>query len=272
MIDTLASYDDANNWLSHDNLQGTPGASITAGDFDGNGTLELADVDQLTTELAAGSQNIDFDVDGDQLVSHNDLRHWIEVLKGTVIGDADLSGASDAVDFSVWNNERFTFSSAWSDGDFNADGRVDFRDFNLWNANKFLTAGLAGNSFTIPLSSSRELLDRRQPRAALTNQPTHHDAADIDALFAIAASIPADPRHEITSGQSEPAHDNDTDEETSEELIVPGISHTRRRADWLDRLGDRRHDCRSEITDVAFEAIAHEEDLAGKWKNWLFPR
>jgi hypothetical protein len=54
-----------------------------------------------------------------------------------LIGDANLDGFVDGLDFIVWNENRFTAEAAWCSGDFNADGFVDGMDFILWNENKF---------------------------------------------------------------------------------------------------------------------------------------
>ena len=52
-------------------------------------------------------------------------------------GDADLDGHVDALDFDIWDTNKFVSAAAWSRGDFNADGVVDGQDFIEWNINKF---------------------------------------------------------------------------------------------------------------------------------------
>lgn len=56
------------------------------------------------------------------------------------VGDANLDGLVDGLDFIQWNVHKFTSVAAWCSGDFNADGLVDGLDFVLWNANKFTSA------------------------------------------------------------------------------------------------------------------------------------
>ena len=55
-------------------------------------------------------------------------------------GDADLNSSTDLSDFNVWNANKFTVGTAWTEGDFNGDGRTDLTDFNIWNAFKFTSS------------------------------------------------------------------------------------------------------------------------------------
>ncbi len=119
--------------------------AVPEGDFDSDGDLDCADVDQLTTAIAMGSANLTYDLNGDQRVDLQDLDRWL-MLGGAMNlasgnpylrGDADLDGRVDGADFLVWNQFKFTQNSNWCSGDFNADGFVDGQDFVLWNQNKF---------------------------------------------------------------------------------------------------------------------------------------
>ncbi len=49
-------------------------------------------------------------------------------------GDANGDGAVDGSDFNIWNSNRLTGGSDWSQGDFSGDGFVDASDFNIWNS------------------------------------------------------------------------------------------------------------------------------------------
>ena len=117
-------------------------------DFDNNGTVDCADVNALTGEVAAGSNSTDFDLNGDGSVDLDDLDQWladagaINLPSGGAYlpGDANLDGSVDVSDFNIWNRHKFNDVSRWCSADFNADGFVDVGDFNLWNANKFSSA------------------------------------------------------------------------------------------------------------------------------------
>ena len=86
-----------------------------------------------------------FDLTGDGNVSIADRDEWL-VQAGAanlpsgnafLLGDANLNGTVDGLDFLAWNNNKFTISSAWTGGDFNVDGTTDGLDFLVWNSNKF---------------------------------------------------------------------------------------------------------------------------------------
>ena len=116
---------------------------ILNGDFNGDGAYDCTDVDSLVMEIAAGSNDSDFDLTGDGTVDGADLQAWLAEAGNNNIGapyldgDANLDGVVDVGDFNVWNNGKFTSMAAWCSGDFNADGVVDVGDFNIWNNNKF---------------------------------------------------------------------------------------------------------------------------------------
>lgn len=118
------------------------------GDFNDDGSLGCADIDQLTAAIAANSTELRFDLNDDQQINLQDLDVWL-VLGGALNlpsgnaylrGDANLDGIVDGSDFVIWNQNKFTVNSAWCSGDFNADGVVDGQDFVIWNQNKFMMA------------------------------------------------------------------------------------------------------------------------------------
>jgi hypothetical protein len=116
-----------------------------AGDFDGNGNLDHADVDALIAEMISGSNATGFDLTGDGLVNRDDLNDWVLNRKGTLLGDANLDFGVDVSDFGLWNANKFQFSGQWLAGDFNGDEVTDTSDFNLWNASKFQSADGPGD-------------------------------------------------------------------------------------------------------------------------------
>ncbi len=111
------------------------------GDFDGDGDLDISDVDALSAAIATHSTDLLFDVTGDGQVTFADLQHWILDIKGTLFGDSNLDFVIDGQDFIILELEQIHGRPAcWSHGDFNADGVVDGQDFIIWNTNKFMTA------------------------------------------------------------------------------------------------------------------------------------
>ena len=120
-------------------------------DFNDDGQLDCADVDQLVMEISVGSDNPSFDLTGEGEVNQADLDLWLTAAGAANLdsrnaylkGDANLDGVVDVSDFNRWNTNKFTNVPAWCSGDFNADGVIDVSDFNVWNANKFQSADVS---------------------------------------------------------------------------------------------------------------------------------
>ena len=124
------------------------------GDFNDDGNWDCADIDALTAETAAGTNNLAFDLTGDGFVNGADIAAWL--VEGGAMnpaqtggnpflpGDADLSGAVDGADFIAWNGNKFTASTAWCGGNFDGNGATDGSDFIIWNANKFTSSDAVG--------------------------------------------------------------------------------------------------------------------------------
>jgi hypothetical protein len=110
-----------------------PGSG-TPGDFDGNGTLDASDIDGLSAAVRAGNNPPQYDVTGDGRVDQADRTLWIEDLKKTWIGDADLNGQFGTADFvAVFISGQFEDAtpgnSTWATGDWNGDGDFTTADF-----------------------------------------------------------------------------------------------------------------------------------------------
>jgi hypothetical protein len=156
------------------------------GDFDGNGELDCADVDELTIALAGGSTNPIYDLNGDSLVNNGDLTEWVVNLKGTLMGDANLDFVVDGSDFIAWNDNRFEGGTAWCSGDFNADGFTDGSDFIIWNHNRFQNAippsGLAPT--TAVADSTEPAALQASPKlvsTASSESPPRASQSDVDS-------------------------------------------------------------------------------------------
>lgn len=120
---------------------------VRPADFNADGYVDCADINQLTAAIATGSDQEWFDLTGDGDVTMADRDAWLAAagdengLAGAyLLGDLNLDGFVDGLDFIVWNENKFSASHAWCSGDVNVDGFVDGLDFILWNANKFQTS------------------------------------------------------------------------------------------------------------------------------------
>lgn len=104
---------------------------VGPGDFDGNDILDVRDIDLLTDEVAEPTGQSFFDVNGDRIVDASDRVVWVEDIKGTFFGDANLDGTVDAQDLNlVALNWQRSDATSWAQGDFSGEGKVDATDLN----------------------------------------------------------------------------------------------------------------------------------------------
>ena len=104
------------------------------GDFDNNGLLDAADNDLLS--VALGSNDSSYGLNSDGQITGDDRVVWVEDLKGTYHGDANLDGEFSSCDFvQVFERAEYEDSifcnSGWADDDWNGDGEFDSSDFVL---------------------------------------------------------------------------------------------------------------------------------------------
>ena len=125
-------------------------------DFDGDELCGVLDIDLMFAEgpidvgvSVTTGVNDHFDLNGDGQINLEDRDEWLSQAGYAngfdgpmLLGDANLDGVVDGVDFIAWNNNKFGPSLNWSDADFNGDGFVDGVDFITWNDNKFNVAAV----------------------------------------------------------------------------------------------------------------------------------
>jgi hypothetical protein len=104
------------------------------GDFNGNGALDAADIDALTAEVLAGTNQARFDLNNDQLVNSADRTVWVVDIKKTYFGDANLDGLFGTDDFVAvfvagQYEDGVAANSTWATGDWNGDSEFDTADF-----------------------------------------------------------------------------------------------------------------------------------------------
>ena len=122
-------------------------------DFDADGNCSITDLNAMLAEgpiapgVAVTPQNERFDLTGDGIIDLNDRDEWLAqaaIENGFAspykVGDANLDGVVDGVDFIVWNESKFTQMLLWNRGNFNGDAVNDGLDFILWNANRFTSS------------------------------------------------------------------------------------------------------------------------------------
>ncbi len=104
------------------------GGIVIVGDFNGNGMLDVGDIDILTAESASGENRPLYDLTGDGLVNESDVNTWAKSkeIGYTWIGDANFDGQFNTSDFvqvlGIGKYEQPGAAAVWSEGDWNGDG------------------------------------------------------------------------------------------------------------------------------------------------------
>lgn len=134
-IDVFDSYAGAWGWIGFDTVV-IPGSSTEglAGDFDGDGELGASDIDELSDMILMGTNDAKYDVDGSGTVDAADRTHWVEKLRNTYFGDANLDNEFNSSDFvTVFVAGEYEddepLNSGWAEGDWNGDKDFGSSDF-----------------------------------------------------------------------------------------------------------------------------------------------
>lgn len=106
-------------------------ATAIEGDFNGDGTLDVDDINLLLAESANGTNNLVFDLDSDNAVNKSDVAVWARDLSNTWLGDANLDGEFNTGDLTtVFQAAKFETGEVanWSEGDWTGDLRFGTED------------------------------------------------------------------------------------------------------------------------------------------------
>ena len=103
-------------------------------DFDGNGTCDISDINDLSAVITAGSNDASFDMTGDGVVDQADRDAW-HVATDTLPGDANLDGVVNAPDLNALGGNWQQDVDSWASGDFNGDGAANASDLNIVGGN-----------------------------------------------------------------------------------------------------------------------------------------
>ncbi len=122
--------------IAYGEFEGAPGASP---DFDGNGTVDVNDIDALCSQISSDGNGAAFDLTGDGVVNGDDLASFLEQT-GTVTADFNLDGEVAFSDFLVLSTNFGGTDLTWSQGDVDCNGAVQFADFLTLSANFGATA------------------------------------------------------------------------------------------------------------------------------------
>jgi hypothetical protein len=107
-----------------------------SGDFNNNGVLDADDIDFLSDVARQGTNDPVYDLNSDQLVDQIDRTVWVESLRETYFGDANLDGEFNSGDLvavfqAAEYEDEMDLNSGWASGDWNGDGDFTSRDLVL---------------------------------------------------------------------------------------------------------------------------------------------
>ena len=129
------------------------------GDFSADGSLDVDDLNRLTSAIRTGSTHRQYDIDQSGAVDLADRNYWVTDLKSTWIGDADLDGQVTAADLNALAlNWRATNVTTWAQGDFTGDGIVNASDLNALALNWQSGIATAASPAAVPEPSSITLM------------------------------------------------------------------------------------------------------------------
>jgi hypothetical protein len=111
------------------------GAVAQVSDFNGDGVVDVQDINLLLGEIRSGTDIERFDVTGDGLLNDQDILFVVTSPDqlNSYIGDANLDGEFNSSDLVVvlsggQYEDGVAFNSAWDTGDWNGDGEFDTGD------------------------------------------------------------------------------------------------------------------------------------------------
>jgi hypothetical protein len=114
-----------------DDISLAPLGATFPGDVNGDGAVDVADIDALTQAVFDNSTDLRFDVDGDQAVTADDRLYWIKEIQRTYLGDANLDNefsSSDLVQVFAGGKYELDADAGWGEGDWNGDRRFGSGD------------------------------------------------------------------------------------------------------------------------------------------------
>jgi len=132
------------------------------GDLNGDGLVDVVDVDTLFAHLPSAEP--EYDVNGDGSVTGADADVLVRDLLGSQYGDADLNGCVDHLDYLTVKAALAGMGSpGWAGGDFNGDLHVDGADLDILAAHFGWFAAPAAPPAALPEPATLVLLAALAP-------------------------------------------------------------------------------------------------------------
>jgi hypothetical protein len=135
----------------------------TLGDLNSNGRLDADDIDLLSHAIREQQQDSEYDLNSDGRVDWQDHRFWVENLKRTYDGDANLDGVFNSSDLvAVFGAGQYEDgrdgNSTWVTGDWNGDGDFTSSDLVLAFQEGGYEQGARASVVSVPEPASLALL------------------------------------------------------------------------------------------------------------------
>ncbi len=115
-------------------------AIMVPGDFDGDGIVDIDDIESLIDVIYANGFDASMDFDDNGMIDEEDIIRWVRSLFESHLGDANLDGKVDPTDLSVLGVNWQHALRNWSGGDFHGDGITDRVDLNKQGMNWSLSS------------------------------------------------------------------------------------------------------------------------------------
>ena len=134
-LSPTAYGDFATSWTS---LRRSPGltdfSDRSPGDVNGDGLVDVDDIDQLCAAIHGDTEERRFDLNRDGQIDLSDYRRLIGDILGVDPGDANLDGVFNSSDFvlvfrAAEYEDDVASNSTWAEGDWNCDGEFNTTDF-----------------------------------------------------------------------------------------------------------------------------------------------
>lgn len=167
-------------------------APAVVGDFNGDSSVDAADIDLLFDEINAGTHGSAYDLTGDGLVNQDDADELIHNILNTEYGDANLDGTIDAGDLSLLAGNWMMCPNTWAMGDFTGSGCVGAADLSLLAANWQSSSGAAaaGSDATPEAQPDGLALTREDPVVVAAAPAATVDPTDVATGEAEAPAVP----------------------------------------------------------------------------------
>lgn len=151
-------------------------ANAQTGDFNGDTVLDCQDIDLLHAEIRNGTNNPQFDLNGDQLVDQRDRQPWLDEA-GVVWGDANFDHHVDHLDLNIVGLNWLSTPAGYCQGDLSGDDLVGAADDDVVSSNRTFIQDYAASVVTHAIPSPLDAW--RDPAGVVFAETEHFELVSI---------------------------------------------------------------------------------------------